>query len=273
MPSALLTMSEARRPSLPRPVPVEAFGLTDAGTVRLTNEDALLVRPDLGVFAVADGVGGGVAGEVASALVVQSVCDACEKPDEITLPPGDDAPELKMAAGLVEAGLRRAHRLIVARRLSLGAKMMASTFAGISISSEGIAVIHAGDSRVYRFREGCLARLTEDHSLVNELVEKGILTPERAAASPLSSVITRAVGAGQEVELEARLEAPLPGDVYMLTSDGLHGVVSDAELTDILLRHGDLAAAVRALIARAKANGGPDNITVVLVRLRAAVDA
>jgi PPM family protein phosphatase len=273
MPTALMTMTHAHQPPPPYAIPVDAFGLTDAGAVRPNNEDALLVRPDLGVFAVADGVGGGTAGEIASAMVVQSVCDAFENPDEITLPPEDDDPGVELGTALVVAGLRRAHRLIVAHRLSLGARMMASTFAGIAVSSAGVTVVHAGDSRVYRFRDGVLSLLTQDHSLVNELIQRGVLTPERAGTYPLSSIITRAVGAGREVGLEARLEILVPGDVYLLTSDGLHGVVDDDEVAAILIEHEDVTAAARALIDRANAKGGPDNITAVLVRLQTVVDA
>jgi protein phosphatase len=265
-------MTPSRRPVPPFAAPIDAFGATDPGTVRPNNEDALLVRPDLGVFAVADGVGGGADGEVASAMVMQSITDALENPDDITQPP-EDEPDTKLGAGLVIAGLRRAHRLVVAHRLSLGATTMASTFAGIAVSDDGVTVLHAGDSRVYRFRSGRLFQLTEDHSLVNELLQRGIISAERAAGHPHSSIITRAVGAGRELHVEVRSESFVSGDAYLITSDGLHGVVGHGELESVLRAHEDLERAVHALVERAKAKGGPDNITAVLVRLDGAPDS
>lgn len=256
-------------PTPPSPLPrtprlrlprIESFGLSHPGLVRATNEDAYEVSPALGFFAVADGVGGARAGEVASRLALDVVRASIEDA-AAAWPEGMGAPLL---VGAVQAANARVHAEGCSDRARAG---MGTTFTGLLVLQHRAVVAHAGDSRAYLLRRRELHRLTKDHTLVNAYLEAGVLTEEKAAVSEVRHVITRAVGARKMLEVDARRVAIEPDDIFLLASDGLHGVVDDDAITGILLGERDLPRAAAQLVERANAAGGPDNVTVVLVRI------
>jgi protein phosphatase len=143
---------------------------------------------------------------------------------------------------------------------------MGTTFVSIFTANDGVYIAHVGDSRVYRFREGKLEGLTEDHSLLNDYIKMKRLTAEEIANFPHKNVIVRALGMKETVKVDTRFEVPQVNDTYLLCSDGLSGPVTDPEIADILSRHADIKTASAKLIERANENGGPDNVTCVVVR-------
>jgi PPM family protein phosphatase len=230
----------------------EQYTGTDTGRQRRANEDSMLARPPL--FVVADGMGGARAGEVASRLAVESFQGG--------LPDTADA-EGSLAAYARQANVS-IHELSQANAEHAG---MGTTLTAVYVGTEEVAIAHVGDSRAYCLRGGELLRLTDDHSLVDELIRQGKLTAEEAVEHPQRSVITRALGPEPEVEIDTRSYRARDGDVYLLCSDGLTTMVPDERLAGILLAHPRLRDAGEALIAAANEAGGRDNITVVLLRV------
>ena len=248
---------------------IEAAGATRAGLYRGHNEDSFAVEPRLGLFLVADGVGGAAGGEVASRMAVETIQSYYEGEDsEGPLPFGLDTWEDREQARFV-LGLWRANRRIYdAGRHSMTTRGMATTFAGITVSKRGFCVAHVGDSRVYRLRNGFLEPLTEDHSLRNEyLRDRGIRRTARAGQEGVNlDTLTRALGLSQTVIVESRLEPAAPGDIALVCSDGLTGPVPEEEIATILKEPAELDTLTQRLIARAQNRGGRDDITVILVR-------
>jgi serine/threonine protein phosphatase PrpC len=230
----------------------EQYAGTDTGRQRRANEDSLLARAPL--FVVADGMGGAQAGEVASRIAVESFEPGL---------PETPHPELELA-GLARAANARIHELSHAHAEQAG---MGTTLTAVYVGEQEVAIAHVGDSRAYCLRDGQLLRLTDDHSLVDELIRQGRLTPEEAIEHPQRSVITRALGPEGIVEVDTRSFRARDGDVYLLCSDGLTTMISEEEIAMALLAHERLRDAGEALIAAANHAGGRDNITVVLIRL------
>jgi len=230
----------------------EQYAATDTGRQRRANEDALLSRSPL--FVVADGMGGAQAGEVASQIAVEAFKRGLRNSLE---------PEAALAELTREANAR-IHELSHSHTEQAG---MGTTLTAMYVGEQDVAIAHVGDSRAYCLRDGELIRLTDDHSLVDELMRQGRLTPEEAEEHPQRSVITRALGPEGTVEVDTRSFHARAGDVYLLCSDGLTTMVSERELTRVLREHRQLRGAGEALIAAANAAGGRDNITVLLVRL------
>ena len=226
---------------------------TDTGRQRKANEDAYFARSPL--FAVADGMGGAQAGEVASGLAVEVL--------EEGLPDGPGSAEERLAERVREAN-RRINELSRADDQRAG---MGTTLTAVYVGETELTVVHVGDSRLYRLRDGRFERLTDDHSLVEELVRQGRLTPQEADEHPQRSIITRALGPEAGVEPDSRTWPARDGDVYLLCSDGLTSMVPEARVAEILESSVDLEAAGRALVDAANEAGGRDNITVVLLRL------
>jgi PPM family protein phosphatase len=231
---------------------VEYGQATDPGRQRRGNEDALFAGPPY--FAVADGMGGAQAGEVASGIAMDLF--ARSMPDD-----GSAEERLSTVAQVANA---RIHELSRSDRDRAG---MGTTIAAVHVGDDEVAVAHVGDSRAYRLRDGVLEPLTRDHSLVQALIDQGRLTEEEAAHHPQRSIITRALGPEPSVEVETRTYRAEPGDVFLLCSDGLTSMVDDDTVARIIASAGDLRAAARKLIDAANAAGGRDNITVVLFRL------
>jgi protein phosphatase len=230
----------------------EQYSGSDTGRQRRANEDSLWVRSPL--FVVADGMGGAQAGEVASRLAVEAFQGG--------LPDGGE-PEAALAR-LVQAANTRIHELSHANAEQAG---MGTTLTAVYVGERDIAIAHVGDSRAYCLRDGELLRLTDDHSLVDELMRQGRLTPEEAVEHPQRSVITRALGIEGAVEVDTRSFKGQAGDVYLVCSDGLTTMVSEEQIAAVLASTPSLRDAGEKLIAEANRAGGRDNITVVLLRL------
>jgi serine/threonine protein phosphatase PrpC len=228
-------------------------GFTDAGRKRRRNEDAFVNEPPL--FAVADGMGGAQAGEVASRLAAAAFRDFHEA-DELQ-------PEARVAAIIQEANKRIYERA----RSDAEASGMGTTITTALFAGGSVVVGHVGDSRAYRLRRGRLEQLTEDHSLVADLVRSGRLTPEEADSHPQRSVITRALGTDVDVDVDTFTVDTEAGDLFLLCSDGLTTMVDEQEITGTIDRSGTLEEAVRALVKAANRAGGEDNVTVVLFEL------
>lgn len=247
---------------------IEAFGLSHRGLTRPGNEDSYLVAPELGLLAVADGMGGAAAGEVASRMTVDAVRCAFEEAD-VTWP-GAMREEPAPSPGLprLVAAVERANvRVHAAARADSGKVGMGTTFTALLVLDGHGAVAHVGDSRLYRLRAGRLERLTRDHTLIDDFVRRGVLTPEEAERSPYKHTITRAVGVESTIDVDRRYLGTLPGDVLLLATDGLHGAIGDDDITAILQTEPELTRAASQLIEATLDAGAPDNVTVVLARI------
>ena len=234
---------------------------TDVGMVRSGNEDNFFADADAarGIFVVADGMGGHAAGEVASEMAVQIVSRELAPVRDVR---EDGAPEKVLLS------LRTANRAIYERMLSETDKQGMGTTASILLLSHAHYLIgQVGDSRVYLLRDGMLSQVTKDHSYVQEQVDAGFLTPEQARYHPYSNVITRCVGAGEEVQPDVYSGEMRVGDVFLVASDGLTGMVDDRRLQQLLLARSGPGRIVDALIAEANGRGGLDNITAIVVRV------
>src|SRR5437660_11736920 len=230
----------------------EQYAATDTGRQRRANEDALLSRSPL--FVVADGMGGAQAGEVASQIAVEAFKRGLQDSAE---------PEAALAE-LTRAANARIHELSHSHTEQAG---MGTTLTAMYVGPEDVSIAHVGDSRAYCLRDGELMRLTDDHSLVDELMRQGRLTPEEAEEHPQRSVITRALGPEGTVEVDTRSFRARSGDVYLLCSDGLTTMLSEEHIGEVLRSRTSLREGGEALIAAANEAGGRDNITVVLLRL------
>jgi serine/threonine protein phosphatase PrpC len=224
---------------------------SDRGRQRQGNEDSFFVRSPL--FVVADGMGGAQAGEVASRMAVESFDEG--------LPDGTPAEGL---THIVEGANRRIHERSQAESQRAG---MGTTVTAAYVGEGEVTIAHVGDSRAYLLRDGDLRRLTRDHSLVHELVERGKLTEEQAETHPQRSVITRALGPEADVKVDVTTFKARGGDHFLLCSDGLTSMIPEARVKQILERSDTLEEAGRELIAAANEAGGRDNITVLLFRL------
>ena len=229
----------------------EKAALSDVGRARQSNEDSYLERSPL--FVVADGMGGARAGEVASAIAVETANAA-----DVGASPEQDL------AAVAKNANREIYEKAQADSEHAG---MGTTFTGALVTGREIAIGHVGDSRMYRMRDGELERLTHDHSLVEEFVRQGKLTPEEAEVHPQRSIITRALGPEPDVQVDTFTYPGRDGDVYLMCSDGLTGMISEDQVAEILSAGGPLQDAAQKLIDAANENGGRDNITVVLFRL------
>ncbi len=234
------------------------IGLTDPGRRRRQNEDVFVCEPPL--FAVADGMGGAQAGEVAAGLAAAVLEEA----------DGDERGEERVTSLIQEANRRVFQRSSEDMAASgMGTTM---TVALVDAADGSIALGHVGDSRAYRIRDEQLEQLTDDHSLVGELLRSGKLSPEEAEVHPQRSVITRALGTEPDVDVDKFTVQGEPGALYLLCSDGLTSMVSDAEIQALLVEIDDLEQAARALVDAANAGGGEDNITVVLFEIAGTVE-
>jgi len=248
---------------LPRPPRIEAIGLSDPGRQRPRNEDAFAIHLDLGLFVVADGMGGHSGGEIASRVAVEAV--AAHLHEALAFQPAPPS-QGSRASTLLVAAVERANQAVRIAAHRTGEGDMGTTVACVLARGDRAAVAHVGDSRVYRYREHRLETLTEDHSLVAEYVRAGYLTPHLASIFPDRHLVTRSLGADDAVQVDIRLLEPVAGDLLLLCSDGLSGVLEEEEIGGVLGGVRDLEEGARLLVARANAKGGPDNVTVVLAR-------
>ena len=222
---------------------------SDTGRKRRRNEDSYVVAPPL--FAVADGMGGAQAGEIASKLAAA----ALEDTDLGTLS-GEER-----VTSLIQEANRRVYERSNADPNASG---MGTTITVALVEDAGVTIGHVGDSRAYRYREGSIEQITEDHSLVNELMKSGKLSPQEAETHPQRSVITRALGTDPDVDVDSFHVEAQTGDVFLLCSDGLTTMVDDDSILGVLEQHhDDLDRATKSLVSAANRGGGEDNITVI----------
>jgi len=238
---------------------VVASGITDVGCVRKSNEDSLGLFPEHHLYIVADGMGGHAAGEVASRMAVDALKAFMDAPPDFQVPQGAEAH--------LVAAIEQANRTVYKAGMENPALAgMGTTLVALLAKPEAVIVAHVGDSRLYRLRRKDIQQLTQDHSLVNDYVLKGLLTQEAAEHHPQRHVLSRAIGTALEVEVEVLRSSVRPGDTYLLCSDGLSNKLKPSEIAQcIRAAKGDLKTAGEALIAEAKGNGGEDNITALLV--------
>lgn len=230
---------------------ISDFGFTDVGAVRAGNEDAMVLRREDGLWAVADGMGGHRHGALASEALAAALQDAA-----VVGEPGADRAS-------IEAAVQAANHTIF-RRAAVEGGPMGSTIVTLLIGGERFDVAWVGDSRAYVLRAGALLALTTDHTQVQARVDKGLLTPAEARNHPLSHVLTRAVGADASVEISRIGGQVVPGDRFLLCSDGVHGVVGESEIAQAL-SFGDPAGAGQSLASLCNARGSPDNFTLIVV--------
>lgn len=239
---------------------ITATGITDVGCVRRSNEDSLGLFEDLGLFVVADGMGGHAAGEVASQMAVNQIKGYYSERvqgENIT------TPQEKELAGAISHANRK---IFTASLEDASLNGMGTTVVALLANPKVVVIGFVGDSRVYLYQHNTVQQLTHDHSLVNEYVKRGILAPEAADSHPQKHVLSRALGTGAEVEIETFSRVPLPGDIFLLCSDGLSNKLSSDEIHAILIdSKEDIEGAARKMVDRAKEKGGEDNISIVIV--------
>ena len=240
-------------------LPFESYGVSHKGCVRQVNEDSYLIEPRSGVWVVADGMGGHDAGEIASASIVEHLS---------TVGIATSAPDLR--ARFVDR-LRMAHSDIRGMADSRGATIGSTVAALLAIDGK-FACLWLGDSRVYLVRDGTISQVSHDHTEVQELLDQGAITEAEAESWPRRNVITRAIGVSDEINVDFRQGDLLPGDVFVLGTDGLTAHVSDAEIESAVVS-ATPQAACEELLAKVLARGGTDNVTIVLVRIRGATDS
>src|SRR5215212_1337771 len=248
---------------------VKAYGLTHVGRQRQHNEDAFLVENDARLFLVADGMGGHAAGEIASRIAVDSINEFIvhTKEDDGTWPHAYDE-HYRRSTNRLMAALRMANtRVLEAMRKDARLRGMGTTVVAALAEEGTVSVAHVGDSRAYLIRDGHLSRITNDHSWVFEQVQAGMLTEAEAEKHPLRNVITRALGGALSVTPDASEVESQPGDVYLLCSDGLTGMVPEDEILRIVSQNEkDLEKACQTVIDIANERGGLDNVTAILVK-------
>lgn len=252
---------------------IEVVRLTDVGQRRDHNEDSIASDVEIGLLVLADGMGGYKAGEVASEIAVLTIV-AEMKEAMVTCEPGqiDAVSGMQAESQLILQAVEKANESIytISQTQPQCAGMGTTLVVGLFTNNK-ILVGHIGDSRMYRLREGQLAQITEDHSLLQEQIKSGFITPEEAKLSHNKNLVTRALGIDPVVELELHEYDVEIGDVYILCSDGLSDLVSDQDMTDTLIAmSGNLEMAANQLVQMANDNGGKDNISVILAKVNQA---
>ena len=248
---------------------LKAAGLTHVGRQRQHNEDSYLVEKDAHLFLVADGMGGHAAGEIASRIAVDSISEFIlhTKEDDGTWPHAYDE-HYKRSTNRLMAAVRLANtRVLEAMRKDARLRGMGTTVVACLADDETMSFAHVGDSRAYMIRNNQLSRITNDHSWVFEQVQAGMLTEAEAEKHPLRNVITRALGGALQVTPDASEIEMKAGDVYLLCSDGLTGMVPEDEILRVVTQsNGDIERACQQLIEAANERGGLDNVTAILVK-------
>lgn len=248
----------------------DTSGYSDKGMVREGNEDSFVVAPEIGFFAVADGMGGHNAGEVASRMAIEVLRDYLERTTiGDCLPDNGKNPDCSDAANHLASGIRHANRVIYeSTRNNPAWRNMGTTIVAAILNENRLSIAHVGDSRAYLLRGGGIIALTEDHSLVAEQVRSGHISIETAESSSQRNIITRALGSGAEPEVELCDLLLAPEDRILLCSDGLTTMVSEAKIRSIVLGSSNPDEICRLLVEEANNNGGRDNVTVAVILVR-----
>ncbi|MDH3310868.1 MAG: Stp1/IreP family PP2C-type Ser/Thr phosphatase [Gammaproteobacteria bacterium] len=245
---------------------LQIIGLTDSGRMRDQNEDHIAIAAEAGLVVVADGMGGHRAGEVASRLAVETVVRHIVM--ALTEATGSGSGAIEVAA--MRDAIQQANQAIHNQaRASPEQEGMGSTIVVALFYGDKLCVGHVGDSRLYRYRDTILEQVTEDHSVVQELVSRGLVTAEEARVSISKNLVTRALGIDPAVEADISEHDVYDDDVYLLCSDGINDVLADGDIELMLTEHGrNLDTTAKALVDTANVRGGPDNISVIMVRVR-----
>jgi PPM family protein phosphatase len=244
--------------------------VTDVGKKRKGNEDSFCVNPEQKLFVVADGMGGHAAGEVASKVAVDAINEficLTSGDEEITWPFGLDE-HISYDGNRLKTAIRHANRKVLdATRERNDLEGMATTVAAVLVDGNQANLGHVGDSRTYLFSEGKLTQLTTDHSWVNEQIQSGVISADQARSHPLRNVVTRALGGKLDLAVDVQSRNMRPGEILLICSDGLTTMVPDPRIEAILGEaSGDIVRGAADLVAAANAQGGEDNITVVLLK-------
>ncbi len=237
---------------------LKSWAQSDIGRKRTNNEDSLFSNTDLGLFMVADGMGGHRGGEKASKLAIETSAETYIKHLANGLRPED---------ALKNAVQDATKAVFQNSQLDPELKGMGTTLSSLLICLDQAYISHIGDSRIYRLRDGNLVRLTTDHSLVNEQVEAGIMTEEQARTSTLRNIITRAIGHDQNARADHLSVEIKPDDMFLLCTDGLNNMLNDDKIKEIIIKQ-EPKKSIHTLISEANLRGGDDNITVILVSLK-----
>jgi len=248
---------------------LESYGVCDVGLVRQTNQDFILTDEELGLFLVADGMGGHSHGEVASRLAaetVQSYVATSRDRFDVSWPFGYDF-DLSVDGNRLNTAVRLANRQVW-RRADQDPKSagMGTTVAALLATGMEVVVGNIGDSRIYRYRGGTLEQLSEDDTWIRGMLSRGLISEDEARTHPMRNVLVQAAGSQEEVTVHIRQVDALPGDLFLISSDGLHGVVGDSRMCAVLASFGTLEQAASRLAQAAREQGAPDNVSVVLVR-------
>jgi serine/threonine protein phosphatase PrpC len=250
-------------------------GLSDVGRRRVSNEDSLFFDDEMGLYAVADGMGGHAAGEVASQEAIDTVRGMVRQGEGLlrAVEAGDHSPEALWRVGrLLESAVQAATYMVFGIAQSDPDQAgMGTTLSALLLCGPFGVTAQVGDSRVYMIRDSMVNQLTEDHTLIAWQLKQGIISQNEAALSPHKNVITRAVGSREYVQVDTHFFRVEPGDTFMLCSDGLHGYLRDEEIPGIVALGPDTA--VRHFVHTANLRGGRDNITTIVVHVEAAADS
>ncbi|HXV61800.1 MAG TPA: protein phosphatase 2C domain-containing protein [Vicinamibacteria bacterium] len=251
---------------------IESYGESHVGLRRRLNEDSLLLDDDLGLFVVADGMGGHNAGEIASRIAVETVANfvlRSREEEEITWPYGVD-PKLSWNANRILTSVMLANKRVwkeADKRQDYTG--MGTTITAALLDDEAFYLVSAGDSRAYRLRNGVFEQLTVDDSWVQAAVDEGVLLAEEAHGHPMKNIITKAIGAKENIDLAVQEHPVQDNDLFLLCSDGLHGMVPGERLSEMVRNgNGTLPRLIERLIGAANDNGGRDNVTALAVRYR-----
>lgn len=252
-----------------KPAQVDVAACTDKGRVRPINEDSYRISPEQNLFVLADGMGGAAKGEVASAMAVEAVVASLREDAAAEMPGkpaanGEFSDETNSLVRAVKLANRKIHEEGMRDPACRG---MGATIVAARLTGSRLSLVHVGDSRAYLLRSNTLQQLTSDHSLVAEQVRHGLMTDQQAAASELQSVLTRALGMEEGVDVDADEIELFPRDSLLLCSDGLSRIVPENEIAGILAQAPGVRLAAERLVERANECGGHDNITVVVLRL------
>ena len=245
---------------------LKAHGKTDKGLVREENEDVFCIERDQGLLAVADGMGGYASGEVASKMAIDIVRDYLKNEENPLL--DEYSPKYSKPTNRMTSGIRLANKAIYDTSKSQSQlNGMGTTIAAVLVSGNRLSIAHVGDSRVYLLRGGNIEQITDDHTVVSEQVEKGLMTKEEAAQSDIRHILTRALGIAPNVDVDMDELIVAQGDKLVLCSDGLSELVSDDEILSTVMSSRTLEVACDQLIGMANEKGGGDNITVIVASL------
>jgi serine/threonine protein phosphatase PrpC len=252
---------------------IESYGATDVGLRRKLNEDSLFFDDEVGLFVVADGMGGHNAGEIASHLAVDTVADFVQRSraeDEIIWPYGVDSTLSLNANRLLTSVMLANKRVWKEADNNQDYSGMGTTIVAVLVDDSSLSCVSAGDSRAYRLREGVFEQITVDDSWVQAAVDDGVLLAEAAESHPMKNVITKAIGAQENLEVSVEEHEMEDNDLYIMCSDGLHGMIPEKGLTELVLTsNSSLDGLVHSLIESANRNGGKDNVTAVALCYRA----